>query len=89
MGYDATAREVTWNLNRMPEDVEEIRVGFDVAITPGEADADRFAKILGETIFEGKDKTTDHMLIQTRPEITTDLREDEYADGKGVVRVSE
>jgi len=85
---DAT-REVTWTLNRMPEDIDEVRASFDVTITPSEADANRFAKILGDTAFEAKDVTADYVVIQIRPEITSDLREDEYAEGKGVVREAE
>ncbi|MCR4278439.1 MAG: hypothetical protein NUV81_00860, partial [bacterium] len=87
--YDDTTREVTWSLNRMPEDVSEVRATFDVTITPSSADVNRFAKILGEARFEAKDTTSDYSIIQIQPEITSDLHNDDYADGKGVVRDQE
>ena len=86
--YNEASKEVVWTLNRMPENVAEARASFDVTITPSDADLNRFAKILGESRFESKDTTAEYSVIQTRPEITTDLSNDEYANGKGVVRNS-
>ncbi|MFA5935551.1 MAG: hypothetical protein WC787_01700 [Patescibacteria group bacterium] len=84
--YDPATRSVTWTLNRMPQDITEQRVGFDVALTPGEADADRFAKLLGETRFEATDSVIGETIVRTSPALTTDLENDENASGKGVVR---
>lgn len=84
--YDAERRIVTWTLNRMPEDVADASVEFDVALTPTEADADRFAQIIGETRFEAADAALDQPVLRTWPALTTDLENDEGARGKGVVR---
>lgn len=87
--YDAEAGEVVWTLNRMPEGVARASVAFDVTVTPTAADANRFAKIMGPSRFEATDVTAEYAVSQTQPEITTDLRHDEYAEGKGVVRETE
>lgn len=86
IAYDETARIVTWTLNRLPEGVKETIAEFDVQITPGEADANRFAQILGETRFEVTDANVKQSIARTRPPLTTDLQHDEYAQAKGVVR---
>ncbi|MEO5927164.1 MAG: hypothetical protein ABIO72_00655 [Patescibacteria group bacterium] len=86
VAYDEPTRTVTWALNRLPKDIGEEELGFDVTITPGEADADRFAKLLGETRFEATDSTNGQKVLKTSPALSTDLENDESARGKGVVR---
>jgi predicted chitinase len=70
----------------MPADVNQAQIDFDVAITPTEADANRFAQLLGETRFEAIDGNTNYSVILSQPAQTTDLEFDEAAHGKGVVR---
>jgi hypothetical protein len=84
--YDEATRSVTWTLNRMPADVNEQTIRFDLAVTPSEADAGRFAKLVGETRFEATDSVTGELMSQVQPALTTDLETDESASGKGVVR---
>lgn len=85
LGYDADLRLVRWSINAIPEDVGSILVSFDVTLTPAEADAGRFAKLLGETRFEFTDTTLAEPILRTAPAITTDLPDDTLAKGKGVV----
>ena len=84
--YDDSTRTVTWTLNRLPKDVNEEEVAFDLALTPGDADANRFAKLLGETRMEATDITNGQKISKTSPGLSTDLENDEAARGKGVVR---
>ncbi len=86
VAYDENSRTVTWTLNRMPVDVSRVEADFSVKITPTEADANRFAQLLGETKFEATDTGTATTFAQTSPAITTDLQNDDAAEGKGVVR---
>ena len=86
VAYDQASRTVTWSLNRMPEDVKDASAEFDVALTPSEADADRFAQILNETRFEATDNALAQPVLRTWPALTTDLENDDGARGKGVVR---
>ncbi|MBI4139299.1 hypothetical protein HY479_04100 [Candidatus Uhrbacteria bacterium] len=86
VSYDEQTRTVRWMLNRLPAIVNESTVTFSVAITPTEADANRFAQLLGETRFEATDAETATLFTRTAPALTTDLENDEAAQGKGVVR---
>jgi hypothetical protein len=84
--YDEATRSIQWTLNRMPADIHEQTIRFDLAVTPNEADANRFAKVMGETRFEATDVVTGETIIRTNSALTTDLETDESATGKGVVR---
>lgn len=86
MAYDPETRTVTWTLNRLPSNVNESGVEFDVRVTPSESDANRFARILGETRFEATDADVNQTIVRTRDALTTDLQNDENAQAKGVVR---
>lgn len=86
LAYDDTTRTVTWTLNRLPKDINDEGIGFDLALTPGSTDADRFAKLLGETRFDATDTTNNQKILKTSPSLSTDLENDEGARGKGVVR---
>lgn len=84
--FDPNTRIVTWTLNRLPLTQNEINAEFDVRITPGESDANRFAQLLGETTFEALDANVNEKISRTLPALTTDLQNDENAQSKGVVR---
>lgn len=84
--YDEKTRTVRWTLNRMPADIGSVEADFFVKIAPTEADANRFAQLLGETKFDATDAETATTFAFTHPALTTDLQNDEFAEGKGVVR---
>ncbi len=84
--YDEATRTVHWKLNRMPEDVQELVARFDIALTPADLDIGRFARLLGESRLTATDEATDEPLVRAKPPLSTDLQEDEGAEGKGVVR---
>lgn len=86
LSFDAEKRLVTWTLNRMPTDVAEESVGFDLSFTPGEVDIGRFGQLLGEARFEATDVDISEPLVLIRPRLSTDLPEDESAKAKGVVK---
>lgn len=84
--YEEATRTVRWKLNRMPEDVRELVARFDVSLTPADLDIGRFARLLGETRFTATDASTNEPLVRAKPALTTDLKDDEAAEGKGVVK---
>ncbi len=84
--YDASTRSVRWNLNRVPEHVNETAVEFSVSLTPTESDANRFAQLTGPTELQAVDATQNASVSQTVSALTTDLEHDENAKAKGVVR---
>jgi hypothetical protein len=86
ISYDETSRTVTWSLNRMPENVNELLAFFDVQLTPTEFDVGRFAQLLGESRLTAKDPIVDEQIVRALPPLTSDLQNDEGARSKGVVR---
>lgn len=86
LGYDEATRTVSWTLNRLPADVNDMNADFDVQLTPFEADANRFAGLLGETRFEATDAAIGEPIVKIKPAISTDLQNDEGAKSKGVVK---
>lgn len=84
--YEEATRTVRWKLNRMPEDVRELIGRFDISLTPADLDIGRFARLLGETKFTATDSSTEEPLVRAKPALTTDLKDDESAEGKGVVK---
>ena len=85
LDYDSSKKLVTWTINHMPEDVDQLILSFDVALRPSEADLGRFAQLLGETRFEFTDTKLDAQILRTAESITTDLPDDPLAKQKGVV----
>lgn len=84
--YDAEKRVVTWTLNRMPKDVVEESVGFDISFTPSEVDVGRFGQLLGEARLEATDVDIAEPIVSVQPRLSTDLQHDEVAKSKGVVK---
>jgi len=84
-GYDPDLKLVTWNINKIPSDVDDLLLSFDVKLSPSEADVGRFAPLLSETRFEFTDKSIEESVIRTSPSLNTDLPDDPIAKRKGVV----
>ncbi len=84
--YDSTSRVITWTLNRLPANMNEARVEFDVQLTPSEFDAGRFADLMGETRSSFTDAPLNESMLFVTPGITTDLTNDDGAKNKGLVR---
>jgi hypothetical protein len=84
--FDEASRTVRWRLNRMPEDVRELVARFDIALTPADLDIGRFARLLGESRLTATDSSTNEPLVRAKPALSTDLKDDEAAEGKGVVK---
>lgn len=85
VSYDDTKKLITWSINKMPEDVDELILSFDVTLRPTESDLGRFGQLLNETRMEFTDAKLNQTMIRTAPSLTTDLPDDEMAARKGVV----
>lgn len=83
--YDERLNTVIWKLNRMPEDIKELVARFDVSLIPSELDSGRFARLVGGAKFTAIDTLTSETILIEKPSISTDLQNDEGAQGKGVV----
>jgi len=85
VGFDPEKKLVTWSVNRMPEDIENLIASFDVVLSPSEADVGRFASLLGETRLEFTDTLIGESVLRTSSPLTTELPDDSLAKKKGVV----
>ena len=85
ISFNATTRLVTWTISKMPVEVAHAGAWFDVAINPDEDDVGRFVKLTNTTSFEAKDTVTNESLSKSLSELTTELPEDDFAAGEGVV----
>ena len=84
--YDVGKRMVIWSLNRMPNDISEEMVSFDVRFLPEEVDVGRFGQLLGEIRLEATDANIGEPIVGLSPRLSTDLQDDELAKSKGVVK---
>lgn len=83
--YDDQKKLVTWTINKMPDDVKDLALTFDITLRPTESDLGRFGQLLGETRMEFTDAILNQTMIRTSPSVTTDLPDDSIAARKGVV----
>lgn len=86
ISFDASRNLVTWTVADVAADRNSVLGSFDVILTPSEADAGRFAELLGESRIEFTDATLGEPLLRTASSLDTDLPKDNLAKGKGVVK---
>ncbi|HLD20838.1 MAG TPA: hypothetical protein VJB64_01960 [Patescibacteria group bacterium] len=85
VSYNATTRQITWTIPKLLAELAHAGAWFEIAISPDSDDVGRFMKLTSTTSFEARDSTTNESLSQSIGEITTELPDDEFALGKGVV----
>lgn len=85
VSYNATTRQVSWKVSRLPTSVGSAGAWFDIAINPDDQDVGTFMKLTNSTSFSATDSQTKEKLTQTMDIITTELPLDDYATGQGVV----
>lgn len=85
INYDSSNRQLTWSINRIPENADTISVKFDISITPNDSDLGELIMLLNKSIFKAKDKQTESDINIINKVITTNLDDDENAVGNGIV----
>lgn len=85
VSYNSTTRLVNWTISKMPVEVPHAGAWFDIAINPDDDDVGRFVKLINTTSFEAKDTVTNESLSESLSELTTELPDDAFAAGEGVV----
>lgn len=83
--FNETTRMITWNITQLPTSLSRIGAWFDVSVTPKQADIGTFLKLINPSAFEIKDKTTTDFIHFSSEMLDTELPEDRFAKGKGVV----
>jgi uncharacterized repeat protein (TIGR01451 family) len=83
--FDETTRLVTWQIDSLPTDINNVAASYDVTITPEESDVGAFFKLTNATSVEAIDAVTEDRLSQALDVLTTDIEEGEQTEGTGVV----
>ncbi len=85
MTFNDEDRTLHWSLNKLPTDVGEAEIQFNVLLTPVVADDGRFATLMEDVTFQATDEDIKESILSVIKQINTDLQGDENAAGKGVV----
>ncbi|MEK7631912.1 MAG: hypothetical protein AAB445_03540 [Patescibacteria group bacterium] len=87
--FDATTREITWRINRVPPGTgslfASLEATFKVSITPLTTDLGQLLLLLNKTVVTARDEFTTKDLRLEKAIVTTDLTTDVAAQGKGLV----
>lgn len=87
--FNPNTREVRWALNRLPAGAgagfARPEASFEVAVTPGAADANKILVLTRTTTATARDTFSGADLIATSKFITTEIDNDLGAQGKGIV----
>ncbi|MFH1536356.1 MAG: hypothetical protein ABID45_00045 [Patescibacteria group bacterium] len=85
VSYDSKNHKVSFEVDlASPEDLEQ-KIDFSVSVTPKQSDINKLLILQEKAILTATDVNTDQTLTQESDKITTDLEEDDGAEGKGVV----
>ncbi len=84
--FDEVTREVAWTLNRMPLDIKELGVNFEITVTPTETDKGKLLTLLLNTNLQARDVSTGGTISKTSGALTSNLDGDPGAEGKGIVK---
>ena len=85
--YDDVSRKITWTIPAVGNTLGiGIQAFFDIAVVPRDADAGAPLTILNATDVSATDTITHSPLSLAVPQVTTDLQNDTFAKGKGIVK---
>lgn len=84
--FDEATREISWTLNRIPLDIKELGVNFEITITPSEADKGKLVTLISGSTLQVTDKSTGGTISKTGGTLTTNLDGDPTSEGKGIVK---
>jgi uncharacterized repeat protein (TIGR01451 family) len=83
--YDEDTKELIWSLNRLPLSAEQASLTFHIELEPSRQDIGKLMILLNNTILTAQDSVTGDIITITDNVLTTNLDEDEFGMGKGVV----
>jgi hypothetical protein len=85
VNYNPANRQITWTINRLPLAAKNPTLTFHLELTPQATDLGKMLKILNTATFEAKDTVTQDSLMQTTGALTTNLDDDKYGVGQGII----
>ncbi len=77
--FNQTTKQISWKIPKLPTSVPQPSGWFNLSISPSEQDIGTFLKLTNPTAFEATDSVT-------QDNITTEIPQDEFAKGKGIVK---
>lgn len=83
--FDEDSRMVVWNITQLPKNISHLDATFSISINPDGNDVGTFVKLMSGSTMTAKDTVTNATLTTATESITTELPEDPFADGKGIV----
>jgi hypothetical protein len=83
--FDETTRLVTWTIEKLPKTTTRLGAWFDISITPSISDRGTYVKLTNPVAFQINDTITKDTLHVSSQTITSEIPEDTFANGKGVV----
>ncbi|MFZ5364775.1 MAG: hypothetical protein ACOZBH_01070 [Patescibacteria group bacterium] len=83
--YDAEARQVIWEISRLPQNVKEAHTNFEIGLTPVNENLGKLMPLTETTTIEAKDAKTGQTLFITLNPLTSNLEFDEQGSDQGVV----
>jgi hypothetical protein len=91
--FDPVTRQVTWSINKVPvgtgQILPQLSASFEVSITPKESDVGNVKILTDKTSLTAADSFTLASLTASADSLTTDLKNDISAQGKGTVAASQ
>jgi len=85
MTFNSTTRQVRWQISKLPSEIKNASAWFDISITPKDQDTGKFMKLTNQVTLEAIDSITKTEMNSSLPALTTELPNDEFAKGKGIV----
>ncbi len=85
LSYDPESRVARWSIDSLPTSIESVTADFEVSITPEEADVGSFVKLSNRISVTATDTVTGDNLTRSLDELSTNLVNDTYAAGQGIV----
>jgi hypothetical protein len=83
--FNETTRLVSWQIEKLPLDLEHTEATFELSITPNEQDVGSFFKLTNAISVSARDSVSGGSISRATDILTTNLEEDEFAKGKGIV----
>ncbi|MFH0814513.1 MAG: hypothetical protein V1902_00245 [Candidatus Falkowbacteria bacterium] len=84
--FDAKTRQLTWSINDLPATTNEVFASFFVELKPTIADVGKIVKLTENTTLFATDKKINSTISSTISTLTSNLDNDPYGKGTGVVQ---
>ncbi len=85
INYDAINKKLLWTINRLPISAQNAELIFQVNLIPSTTDGGKLMKLLNPTTLTAVDTVSGDTITQTYGIISTNLENDAFAIGKGIV----